>query len=448
MDLVSYGRNLETLHETPRSIPVSFALDRHATKELMTRGARRGDRRPLRDLVEGSARRVQIPFTKPLPALSVDAAVEVAEQIGYPVVLKVRSPDVTHKSDVGGVEVGLANAGEVRLAFDRIVASVHERRPEAEVQGVTVQPMARTSGYELVLGAREDPIFGAVILLGAGGVTAEVLRDQSLEAAAANERLALGMLQSLRMWPLLAGHRGRPAVDLDALLEVVMRFSYLVADYPELSEIEINPLLATVDGAIALDARAVVDQSLVGRQAPPFSHLAIRPYPEEYTRQATTTGGLQVTLRPIRPEDEPAWHEMLDACSPETIAMRFSGMVRHTHEFATRFCFIDYDREFAIVAELEPEDGTRKLAGVARLVAAPDRQRAEYAVLIADPWQRRGLGSLLTGYCLEFARSWGLRSVYAETAIDNANMIAVFQKQGFGLTRRPDEGVVLVERGV
>ncbi len=183
--------------------------------------------------------------------------------------------------------------------------------------------------------------------------------------------------------------------------------------------------------AVALDARAVVDQSLVGRPPPPFSHLAIRPYPEEYTREATTTGGLHVTLRPIRPEDEPLWHEMLDACSPESIQLRFRGMVKHTHELATRYCFIDYDRELAIVAELEEQDGTRKLLGVGRLVADPDRQSAEYAVLVADPWQGRGLSDLLTDYCLEIARAWGIRSVYAETTPDNARMIAVLKQHGF-----------------
>ena len=451
MDLVSYGRNLETLHETPRSIPVGFALDRQRAKELMTAVLAEG----TGVLSETSSKALldayEIPFTKPLPALSADDAVVAAEQMGYPVVLKVRSPDVTHKTDVGGVELRLADAAAVRAAFDRIVASVRERRPEAEIQGVTVQPMVRTSGgYELVLGARKDPIFGAVILLGAGGVATEVLRDQALELPPLNERLALGMLQSLRIWPLLDGHRGRRAIDLDALLQVVMRFSYLVADYPELSEIEINPLLVSADGAIALDARAVVDQSLVGREMLPFSHLAIRPYPEEYTREAKTSGGLNVTLRPIRPEDEPAWHEMLDVSSDETISQRFSSMVRHTHEFATRFCFIDYDRELAIVAEVESEDGSRKLAGIGRLVADAARLRAEYAVLVADPWQRRGLGDLLTSYCVETApswgHSWGIRSVCAETGIGNANMIAVFQKQGFKLTRRANEGIVFVER--
>ncbi len=446
MDLVSYARNLETLHETPRTIPVSFALDRGRAKELM--GAVLAEGRGV--LSETSSKTLldayEIPVTKPLPALSADDAVAVAANIGYPVALKVRSPDVTHKTDVGGVELGLGSDEEVRAAYDRILASVHEHRPEIDMQGVTVQPMARSSGYELVLGARKDPTFGAVILLGAGGLAAELLRDQALDLPPLNERLALAMLQSLRTWPLLAGHRGRPAIDLDALLDVVMRFSYLVADYPEISEIEINPLLAGPDGSVALDARAVVDQSLVGRPPPPFSHLAIRPYPEEYTREKTTTGGLRVTLRPIRPEDEPLWHEMLDACSPESIRSRFRGMVKHTHEFATRYCFIDYDRELAIVAELEAQDGTRKLLGVGRLVADPDRQTAEYAVLVADPWQGRGLSDLLTDYCLQIARAWGVRSVYAETTPDNARMIAVLKQHGFTVTRRIAEGVVLGER--
>jgi len=225
-----------------------------------------------------------------------------------------------------------------------------------------------------------------------------------------------------------------------------MRFSYLVADYPEIGEIEINPLLAGTDGAVALDARAIVDESLIGHRPPPFSHLAIRPYPEEYERKATTTGGLHVTLRAIKPEDEPLWHEMLDACSSESIHMRFRSLIKHTHEMATRYCFIDYDRELAIVAELEAQDATRKLLGVGRLVADPDHHSAEYAVLVADPWQGSGLSDLLTDYCLEIARSWDISTVRAETTPDNARMIGVLKKHGFTLTRRLDEGIVVGER--
>ena len=388
----------------------------------------------------------EIPVTKPLPALSADDAVAAAEHIGYPVVLKVRSPDLTHKTDVGGVELELASEEAVRAAYERIVGFLVAEQPDADVQGVTVQPMVSGPGFELVLGARKDPTFGAVILVGAGGVAAEVLRDQALDLAPLNERLALTMLHSLRIWPLLSGHRGRPGINLDALLEILMRFSYLVADYPEVAEIEINPLLVGVDGAVALDARASVDTALLADPPPRFSHLAIRPYPEEYTREAETSGGLKVILRAIRPEDEPLWHQMLEACSPESIHMRFRALVKHTHEMATRYCFIDYDRELAIVAELEAGDRERKLAGVVRLVRDPDHERAEYAVLVADPWQGQGLSDLLTDYCLEIARAWGIRRVYAETTPDNARMIAVLEKHGFKLMRRTEDGIIAGER--
>jgi acetyltransferase len=234
-------------------------------------------------------------------------------------------------------------------------------------------------------------------------------------------------------------------VDLDALLELLVRFSHLVADYPEIDELEINPLLAGPEGSVALDARAVIDQALVGRPPRPFSHLAIRPYPEEYTRQVDTAAGLHATLRPIKPEDEPLWHEMLSACSLDSIRMRFRGLVKHTHEMATRYCFIDYDRELAIVAEIE-EDGERKLAGVGRLVADPDHTDAEYAVLVADPWQGKGLSDALTHHCLEIAREWGVGLVYAETTPENRRMISVLRSHGFEVATRPEEGVVVGRR--
>ena len=445
MHLVAYARNLETLHETPRSLPVSFALDRGRVKDLMATILSEGSE----VLSEASSKALldayEIPVTKPLPAASAEDAVAAAERLGYPVVLKVRSPDVTHKTDVGGVAVGVETPEEVAAAYERILGSVAARQPDAHVRGVTVQPMIATPGYELLVGARKDPSFGAVILVGAGGVAAEVMGDRTLGLPPLNERLARRMLESLRIWPLLRGHRGRPAVDLDSLLEVLVRFSHLVADYPEIEEVEINPLLASSEGTVALDARAVIDQALVARPPPPFSHLAIRPYPEEYTRHITTESGLHATLRPIQPEDEPLWHEMLSACSLESIHMRFRGLVKHTHEMATRFCFIDYDRELAIVAEVE-EDGQRKLAGVGRLVADPDHHDAEYAVLVADPWQGMGLSDVLTDYCLEIANQWGVAQVYAETTPDNSRMIAVLRAHGFEVKSKQEEGLVVGRR--
>lgn len=445
MHLVSYARNRERLYETPRAIPVSFALDRARVKELMAAVLSEGEE----VLSETSAKTLldayEIEVTKPLPAFSAEDAVAVGDRIGYPVVLKVHSPDITHKTDVGGVATGISTPEEVRATYEEMVASVAQLRPDARVQGVTVQPMASEPGYELLLGSRKDPTFGSVIVVGTGGVAAEVMDDRALGLPPLNEPLARRMLESLRIWPLLQGHRGRRAADLDRLLEVIMRFSYLVADYPEIDEIEVNPLLATPHGAVALDARAVVDQHLVGRSPVRFSHLAIRPYPEELTTHETTAGGLEAVLRPIKPEDEPLWHDMLDACSLESIRMRFRALMKHTHEMATRFCFIDYDREIAIVAEIE-QDGERKLAGVARLVADPDHRRAEYAVLVADPWQGMGLSDALTDRCLAIARDWGLGSVYAETTADNRRMIAVMKKHGFSVESRLEEGLVVGEQ--
>ena len=445
MYLVTYARNLETLNQTPRALPVTFSLDRARVKELMEATLSEGSAVLSEISSKSLLDAYEIPVTKPLPASSADDALAVAQRIGYPVVLKVRSDDITHKTDVGGVATGIETPDQVRAAYERILASAAHRQPDARIRGVTVQPMFTTPGYELLLGARKDPTLGAVILVGAGGVTAEVLADRTVGLPPLNERLARRMLESLRIWPLLRGHRGRPAVDLDALLEVVIRFSYLVADYPEIDEVEINPLLATAEGAVALDARAIVDQALAGSRPAPFSHLAIRPYPEEYTAKLTTEAGLPVTLRPITPEDEPLWHDMLSACSPDSIHMRFRGMVKHSHEFATRYCFIDYDRELAIVAEIE-QDGERKLAGIGRLVADPDHRDAEYAVLVADPWQGMGLSDLLTDYCLQIACQWGIGLVYAETTPDNNRMLAVLRAHGFEVERKLEDGIVVGRR--
>ena len=342
---------------------------------------------------------------------------------------------------------GIETADAVEASYERLLATVAKRAPEARLSGVTVQPMATTPGQELLLGAHRDPAFGAVIALGAGGVATEVLADRSLGLPPLNERLTRGLLESLRIWPLLAGHRGRPGVDVDRLVEIVIRFSYLVADYPELLEVEVNPLLATSDGPVALDARALVDQSAVGRPPPRYSHLAVRPYPDDLSTEIATPKGLRATLRPIKPEDEPLWHEMLDACSLESIRMRFRGLVKHTHEMAARYCFVDYDRELAIVAEVEDE-GRRRLAGVARLAADADHRRAEYAVLVADPWQGQGLSDSLTDRCLELARPWGVETVYAETTPDNRRMRKVLQAHGFDVHRALEEGLVVGSQNV
>ncbi|MFV2069265.1 MAG: GNAT family N-acetyltransferase, partial [Pirellulales bacterium] len=431
MYLVSYSRNREVLYETPRNIPMKFSLDRGKLRSVFDTILSSG-----RDLLSESMSKAlleayEIPITKPFAAHSVDDAVRLANRVGYPVAMKLMSPQITHKTDVGGVKLDLADDRAVSVAYEQIVASAQERRPDAQIEGVTIQKMVTDPvSYELIVGAKRDPIFGAVMLVGAGGITTELYQDRALELPPLNERLARRMLESLKSWPLLTGYRGKPGVNVDRLIEILMRFSYLVADYPEIKELDVNPLLVTREDAIALDARIVLDHGALPEPPRPYSHLAIRPYPDEYTKETRLKDGTHVLLRPIKPEDEPLWRDMLDNCSQESIWFRFRYLFKQaTHEMATRFCFIDYDREIAIVAEIE-EEGQRKLIGVGRLVADADHTDAEFAVLVVDAYQKRGLGAGLTDYCLEICRDWGIHLVVAETAPDNQRVLELFRHRG------------------
>lgn len=323
--------------------------------------------------------------------------------------------------------------------------SASEACPDAEISGVTVQKMVQMKhGLEMILGIKKDPVFGSVIMTGMGGVEAELWGDSSLGFPPLNERLARRMLETLKIWPLLNGYRGRPPVDVDALLNVIMRLSYLTADNPEIVELDINPLVVGPDGMVALDARAVVKP--LPAPAKPYAHLALRPYPEEYTTAGKLSDGTPVTLRPIRPEDEPRWLELLGSCSRESIYNRFRFFFNwSTHEVATRYCYIDYDREMAIVSEIE-ENGEKRLTGVGRLVADPDLETVEYAVLVSDRWQNRGLGGMLTDVCLEIAREWGMKKVYAQTTTDNPRMVHLFENRDFKVDHSPGGSVVDVEK--
>jgi acetyltransferase len=285
----------------------------------------------------------------------------------------------------------------------------------------------------LILGIKKDSVFGTIILVGAGGVTAELFNDHSLGFPPLNERLTRRMLEDLKIWPLLNGFRGSKPVNMDKLIEIIIRLSYLAADYPEIIELDINPLLVSPDDLIALDARIVVDKSKAVN-ADKYDHLAIVPYPEDYVSQPITIAGKQVVFRPIRPEDEPMWLEMLASCSRESIYSRFNYFFQWaSHDVATRFCYIDYNREIAIVAEIE-EKGQRKLVGVGRLIANFEHENVEYAILVTDKWQNKALGGLLTDYCLEISKKWGLKRVVAQTTNDNQRVISVFRKRNFNIT--------------
>jgi len=444
MTLVSYARNLEILYETPKDVPVEFALDREARRDKVRSLLLRGGDVLNEDDSKAVLDAYGIQVTKPVAARTEDQAVEKAGEIGYPVVLKIHSPDITHKTDVGGVVLDLGDDGQVRAAFRRVMTAAAAAKPGARLEGVTIQPMIRTKdAVELILGAKKDPTFGTVMIAGMGGTTAELFRDRALGFPPLNERLARRMLESLKIAPLLRGYRGRPAVALDRLIETMIRLSYLVADHPEVKELDINPLLAGPASILALDARIAVDRDALGKTAEPFAHLALRPYPEHYAMEIVLEDGSPCLLRPIKPEDESLWLELLAGCSRESIYSRFRYFFHwESHEVAARYCYIDYDRELAIVAESRTGD-KRRLMGVGRLVADPMKVSAEYAVLVGDAWQDQGLGGVLTDRCLEIARDWGVRKITAITTSDNPRMIAVFKKRGFDI--RFDEESSLVE---
>ena len=430
--LVSYKRTREMLYETPHHIQLEPQVDSRLARELLQDFQQEG-RETLAEIESKALLSAYgIPCTKPRPARTSQEALDIAEEIGYPIVMKILSPDILHKTEVHGVITGISDGTELQLAYSDMIDRARKMRPDAEILGVTIQPMISSAeGIELIVGAKRDPVFGSLILVGAGGVTAELLRDRVLELPPLNERLARRMLESLKIWPLLEGYRGRNPIHLNRLIEVLLRISSLIVNNPEILELDVNPLLVTPDGVTALDARAILDTTEKKSSKRPYTHLAIRPYPEEYIRQETLRDGANVLLRPIQPEDEPMWHDLLGRCSERSIWLRFRYVFKETtHEMATRFCFIDYDRTMAIVAEVEKDD-QKQLVGVGRLVADADRREAEYAVLVADAWQGRGLGSMLTDYCFEICHDWNIERLTIETTVDNQRMQRIAKKNGF-----------------
>ena len=447
MTLVSYGRNLEVLYETPRDIPVSFSLDRVSVRNNFVSKYFPTAKVLSEDVSKELIDAYGIPTTYPYQATSADQAVQIAERIGYPVVLKIWSAEITHKSDVHGVELDLRDKNMVTNAFNRIMENARRLRPDAQVQGVTVQTMVEDKrATEMIVGIKKDAVFGTVIMAGMGGTGAELFGDRSLGFPPLNERLVRRMLQSLKIWPLLKGYRGNPPMNLEKLTEVLIRLSYLAADYPEIAELDINPLLVSPDKVTALDARIVIDPLLVGKVSKPFAHLALQPYPEKYVKPATLADGAPILLRPIKPEDEPLWLEFLASCSKESIYSRFRYAFHwDSHDVATRYCYIDYDREIAIVAETSDND-KRQILGIGRLIADPDHETVEYAVLIGDAWQDKELGSLITDYCMEIAKDWGLKKVVAVTTTDNHRMLSVLRKRGFVVLPEDSGSEVMVEK--
>ena len=451
MHLVRDGRNLELLYETPREVPLDFGEQRDQSRQRLRQLFETGRELLYESEAKSLLAAYGIPVAEVREGQTADEVVSLAETVGFPVVLKVVSPQITHKTDVGGVQLDLANETQVRTAYDEMLVNVRRARPDAEIHAVSVQPMVSLpGGIELIIGAKKDPVFGPVIMVGFGGIAAELFNDSALGLPPLNECLALRMLESLRAWPLVKGYRGRkPIANVDRLVEILLRFSTLLADFPQVAELDANPVLVRDDQVIALDARVVIDRAAVENPAmAPYAHLAIRPYPEDLIERTALADGTPIALRPIKPEDEPRWHELLASCSRESLWERFRYMFNtDIHEAAIQFCFVDYDRELTAVVEATV-NGSRKLLGVARLVSEVGSERGEFAVLVGEPWQGKGLGNRLTQYCVDHADRVRVREVYGVTGRLNVRMLAVFKRYGFDLSPESDPTLILAAKRV
>ncbi len=446
-----YADNLKALYETP-AMPEDSATwtpDRQLVEKIVA-GAR-GEGRTI--LTEFESKQVLaaygIPVAKTIIAAKQADAVKAADEIGYPIVLKLYSETITHKTDVGGVQLNLGSAEAVAAAFDAIQTSVTAKVGAQHFQGVTVQPMVKLrDAYELIIGSSLDPQFGPVLLFGTGGQLVEVFKDRALGLPPLNSTLARRMMEQTKIYKALKGVRGRKPVDLVALEVLMVRFSALVAEQRWIKEIDINPLLASPDGLIALDARVVVHGPEVTLDQVP--RAAIRAYPSRYVAPWAMKDGTAVTIRPIRPEDEPAMVSFHETLSERTVYLRYFHLMnleqRTQHERLTRICFIDYDREMALVAEhRNPETGESEIFGVGRMTKIHGTTEAEVAVVIGDKWQGRGLGKELMARLLIVGAAEKLTKLTADILPDNREVMRICEKLGFTLKHSLDDEVVRAE---
>src|SRR5437773_175972 len=439
----SYSSHLRALYETPAM--TTSGTDSGArllkAKKLIDRTLATG--RTLLTEVESKEllSLYGIPSVPTRVARTADEAVACSAKFGYPAVLKVYSKTITHKTDVGGVELDLPNAAAVRKAFLSIQSSVRSKAGGKAFQGVTVQPMIRLDGYELILGSNVDPVFGPVILFGSGGQLVEVYRDRALALPPLNTTLAQRLMELTKIHKALEGVRGRKAVNMEALKAALVAFSELVVELPRIAEIDINPLVVSSEQLLALDARVVLANPKIKDADLP--HSAIRPYPSKYVSHWKIKDGTAVVIRPIRPEDEPLMVGFHESLSEESVYLRYFHMAqlntRVAHERLIRKCFIDYDREMALVAEVtDPDTGNTCIGAVARLSRAPSAEEAEIGVIVADKFQHQGLGAELIKKLVDIARIEKIKRIVADFHSENSAIRHLAKHGGATVTRTSD----------
>ncbi len=441
-----YTYNLRGLYETPTLPDLAMESASRREVEKIIQNARKSGRVLLTELESKQLLALYgIPVIETKPAFSEDEAASIAVTFGFPIVLKVLSETITHKTDVGGVKLNLQDETAVRAAYRAIKASISEKTGADQFLGVTVQPMAELDGYELILGSSVDEQFGPVVMFGSGGQLVEVYRDHALALPPLNTTLAQRMMEQTKVFTALRGVRGRKPVDLANLEQLLVRFSQLVLEQRGIKEIDINPLLASPERLVALDARIVLHAADINLEDQPKP--AIRPYPLQYVSTWKMRDGNPVTIRPIRPEDEPLLVKFHETLSDRSVYLRYfctlSLSRRVAHERLLRICFGDYDREIALVAErTDPVTGEHHIMAVGRISKLHVKNEAEVAVLVSDRYQNLGLGLELLKRVVLIARDEKLSEVHAEMLPDNIAMQVIMKKVGFRVRAGEDLGSV------
>jgi acetyltransferase len=441
-----YSENLRQLYETPASAPENERgeIDREKAAAIIAEVRKSG--RTL--LTEFESKKLLaaygIPTVETHIATTESDAVKQAARLGFPVVLKLHSETITHKTDVGGVQLNLRTASAVRQAYKAIESSCAKKAGKEHFQGVTVQPMIKLDGYEIIIGSSLDPQFGPVLLFGTGGQLVEVFKDRALGLPPLNATLARRMMERTKIYTALKGVRGRKATNLAAIEQLLVRFSQLVVEQPWISEIDINPLLVSSERIFALDGRVVLhDLKTPENQLP---HSAIRPYPNQYATPWKLKNKAPLFIRPIRPEDEPLMVKFHETLSEESVYNRYFSALklsqRVAHERLTRICFNDYDREIALVAELKVAKGEeKKILGVGRLSKQHSSGEAEFAVLVSDDWQRQGLGCELLRRLIEIGRDEKLVHLSGQILAENHPMQHICRKVGFKVVHDAESNI-------
>jgi acetyltransferase len=434
--MYSYTRNLELLYEVPQEIATE-KVDAHSLKSIIRRAFCEG--RVVLTLPESMCflEEYGIPVVKTIVAKTPGEAEVLSSELRYPVVMKALSPQIAHKSRIGCVELNICSAKETAALFNELSQKVRDFGLSAEFQGVAIQPMVKGIGQEILIGAKRDPQFGTVVLLGAGGTLTEALSDVSIGFPPLNQVLARRLIEDSGIFKHASSKW--KAFNVNVIEEILVKFSHLVVDFPEIREFDVNPLIVTDSGAVAVDSRIIIQWDRIMREvADHQDQILIATYPKEYITSRRLKDGTEVVLRPIKAEDEKQFDQLIKSLSVESMRFRFFEIFKEIpHETLTTYCNLDYDRQIAIVAELKQDGG--RIIGAGRVIAEPDGKSGEFAVLVTDKWQLKGLGSMLMDYIIMVARNMRLQRIFATVLGDNTKMIRLCEKMGFRIEALDEE---------